>query len=454
MSYRARDLVRPPRLREWNIPFFLYRFGAVGAALAVFLGMSWLYASGDKELYENILRLFGIIPFRFPFVDISGSLAAWECARQGVDVIVDDPCDVLGRGYTYSPLWMAAAGIPLGVGDTMAVGWTLDIVFLISLYLLPPPQRPLELVLVVAATLSTMVVFALERANPDILLFLLVLAAGLFSEGRLPMRLLGYFLALMAASVKYYPVMVLVVVFQERVSVFCLVGFVVVGLLATFCVGYHTEIARGLPNIAHGPYNTDLFSAQNLPFLLGEAAASATSPLVGGITAGGLYAILVGACITILRRLLRFADLRAALAVLPYLERVLLVMGSAVIAGCFFAGQSIGYRGIFLLLVMPGLLAMSRPAATGLRSLALGTAIVIVLLTWGEHLRLALHQALELSGISEPWVNEAKIQFWLLRELGWWWAVSVMLAVIADFLRDSPAVRSALARFGGTPASV
>jgi len=336
----------------------------------------------------------------------------------------------------------------------MAVGWTLDVIFLMSLSLLPPPQRPFELVLVMATTLSTMVVFALERANPDILLFLLALAAGLFSKGRLPMRLLGYFLAVMAASVKYYPVMLLVVVFRERVSVFCRVGLVAVGLLATFFVGYHTEIARGLPNIARGPFNTDLFSAQNLPFLLGEAAAAATSPLVGGITAGGLYAILVGACITIWRRLLHFAELRAALAALPHLERVLLVIGSAIIVGCFFAGQSIGYRGVFLLLVMPGLLGISRTAVRELRVLGLGTAIVILLLMWGECFRLTLHDILGRLDISELLAGEAKIQFWLLRELCWWWVVSVMLAVIGDFLRDSPIVRSASAFFGRTPARV
>ena len=37
------------------------------------------------------------------------------------------------------------------------------------------------------------------------------------------------------------------------------------------------------------------------------------SPLVGHITAGGLYAILVGACIAILRRLWRFPGLCASL---------------------------------------------------------------------------------------------------------------------------------------------
>ena len=53
---------------------------------------------------------------------------------------------------------------------------------------------------------------------------------------------------------------------------------------------------------------------------------------------------------------------------------------------CFYVrpGQSIGYRGVFLLLVLPGLLALSRAPARALRVLAFGTGIVIVLLMWGE----------------------------------------------------------------------
>jgi hypothetical protein len=421
----------------------IYRFGAAGSALAVFLGMSCLYKYGDRDLYDQILRLYGVVPFRFPFVDISGALAAWECARQGMDVIVSDPCDVLQRGYTYSPLWMAAAEIPLGVTDTMAVGWSLGLVFLLSLSLLPPPRRLHELVLVLAATLSTMVVFAVERANPDILLFLLALAAGLLAQYRLPFRLFGYFLGLLAALIKYYPVALLVIACRERILIFSLVGLMIVGSLGVFWAEYHVEIARGLPNIARGPYNTDLFSAQNLPLLLGEAAGNAAgSPLVERIAAWALYALLVGVTLGICRRLLLLAELRAALASLPRLERVLPVIGSAVVVGCFFAGQSIGYRGVFLFLVMPGLLGIARASGRIPQILGLGTSLVIVLLMWGEGFRLALYAALEQSDVSEVLVSELKIQFWLCRELCWWWAVSFMLAILVDFLRDSPIVRS------------
>jgi hypothetical protein len=120
----------------------------------------------------------------------------------------------------------------------------------------------------------------------------------------------------------------------------------------------------------------------------------------------------------------------------------LLVIGSAVIVGCFFAGQSVGYRGVFLLLVVPGLLTMSRASRLELRNLGLGTSGIIVLLMWSECLRFALSRALERFGMSEALVGQLQIQFWLLRELSWWWSVSVMLAVLADFVLGSPAVRS------------
>jgi hypothetical protein len=427
----------------------IFRFGTPVSALVVFLIISLIYAYGDRNLYEYVLTLYGATPFHFPFLDLSFSLAAWECARQGVDVILSDPCDVLQRGYGYSPLWLAASAIPLGVGDTAAVGWCLDVLFIGSLSLLPPTRRSVELVLMLAATLSTMVVFAVERANFDIVLFVLALAAGLLAECRTSVRLIGYCLALAAALLKYYPIMVLTIVFREGLAIFVAVGLIIAGALVVFWAKYHVEIARGLPNIARGPYNTGFFGAENLPFLLSEAAGNAAaSPLVERLAAAGLYAALLAACVAICRRLLRFADLRVALASLPDRERVLLVIGSAVIAGCFFAGQSIGYRGVFFLLVMPGLLTISRSSSRDVRNLGLCASVVIVLLMWGECFRFAIDRGLEHAGGSELLIGEVRISFWLIRELGWWWTVSVMLTVLTDFFLDSPIMRWLSSRYG------
>jgi hypothetical protein len=259
---------------------------------------------------------------------------------------------------------------------------------------------------------------------------------------------LGYCLALTAALLKYYPIMVLITLFRERISIFVGTSLMVVGSLTIFWMEYHADIMRVLLNIPSGRYDTDLFAAKNLPFLAGMVAeyivgVSTIGAVVGLIVTGGLYAALVAACIALCRQLFRFRELRAALASVPCLERVLLMIGSAVIAGCFFATQNVGYRGVFFLLVMPGLLAISRSSSRDIRNLSLGTSVVIVLLMWGECFRLAIDRGIEDSGRSALLLGNVKILFWLIRELGWWWVVSVMLAVLADFLRDSPIVRVA-----------
>jgi hypothetical protein len=434
------------------MPHYIYRLAAVIIPLLVFLGMSYLYTYGDQNVYAQILTTYGIWPFRFPFLDISAHLAVWECARQGVDVILANPCDVLQRSYSGPPLWIAASAIPLGVRDTAAVGWILDLVFLVSLSLLPSPRCLLELIFVLAATLSTMVIFALERANIDVLLFVMALTTGVLAERRLFMRVLGYFVALVAAMLKYYPIMILVIVFREIVSIFVAVSLLILVCLAVFWAEYHAEIARGLPLIAWGPYYTDLFAAKNLPFLLGEVAGNAVEPsdwarLVQRVVAGGLYAILLGTSATICRKLLSFGELRGALASLGRSERIFLVIGSAVIAGCFFAGQSVGYRGVFFLLAMPGLLAISRTSSRDLRNLCLGICVVVVLLMWGECFRLALYRALEHPGVPEMLAGNLKLLFWFFRELGWWWTISVMLTVLIDFLWASPVALWLSSRF-------
>ena len=104
------------------MPAWLCRYAPAGSALAVFLAMSWLYWDGALEVYSDILRSWGIVPFQIPFLDIGFVLAAWDCTRRGWDVISYNPCDLLHLPFNYSPFWLTASGVPLGVRATAAVG--------------------------------------------------------------------------------------------------------------------------------------------------------------------------------------------------------------------------------------------------------------------------------------------------------------------------------------------
>ena len=150
------------------------RCAAPAAALALFAAMSLLYRAGPPDIYFSILAAWGIEPFSLPYLDTGGNLAAWDCARLGEDVIGFNPCDILGRSFNYGPLWQDFIFIPLYPGDRVLVGTVLNLAFLASLAALPTPEDWRGAWVMVLGATSTAVVFAVERANPDILIFLLV----------------------------------------------------------------------------------------------------------------------------------------------------------------------------------------------------------------------------------------------------------------------------------------
>ncbi len=151
-----------------------------------------------------------------------------------------------------------------------------------------------------------------------------------------------------------------------------------------------------------------------------------------------LYVVLVLSVSLTCRRLLTRTALRPAFFRILGYERIFLVVGSTLLVGCFFAGQSIGYRGIFLLFVLPGLLAMARIAADSVsRRLCRTTAIIVVLLMWEECIRNGMAR-LDMPPLADAL---SQLTVWLARELAWWWIVSVMTAILLSFLAESETVR-------------
>ena len=125
-----------------------------------------------------------------------GLTAAWHCHRLGIDVAVSDPCDLMRRPFNYGPLWLPLAYVAPSFSD--ALGFGLGLLFILSLVALPPAQSLAETGLRVATTLSTTIVFALERGNPDLVIFMLVLLAGLFMASASRLRFAAYALVIAA----------------------------------------------------------------------------------------------------------------------------------------------------------------------------------------------------------------------------------------------------------------
>ena len=397
------------------------------------------------SLKAHTLTVWGVTPFRFPFVDLDTILSALRCRRLGVDVFSTNPCDALGRVFDYSPLWLAGAVFPVTTDWIVPCGLAVDVAFLLSLWLLPPGRGGWQVVVITLSVLSTPVAFAMERANNDLLIFTLAAGAAALAARSLRFRLVGYGCALLAGLLKYYPLLVLVLVCRERLRVLLPVAAACVLALGGFVALEHEELGRALPLIPVGRYFGDMFGARTLPF--GAAYALGWSPLSARL---GMLALVVTSLLLALRVALR-PGLQADLARLTERELLFLLTGAMLILGCFFTAQNIGYRSLHLLLAVPALTALAA-AGRDRTFYRISVAVVLVLLWsegWRHWLDALLHER-------PPWIgavvladDAAGLLGWMVRELCWWWTVTLLAGLSFGVLLVSPIGRAALPLLSG-----
>jgi len=341
---------------------------------------------------------------------------------------------VLGRPHVYSPLWLAIVPDGWGVGVTGWVGASLDLVFLLSLAAVLRPRTAKELLILGSAAVSPMTVYALERANNDLIIFLLVICGAMLFALPRPYRLLSYGLFVAAALLKYYPLALLVLAAREGRRDGLVIAAAATLALVFFAVAFYPELSLAAACIPTGAsYFTDAFSARNLPFGFAEAMGEGVSRT---LIEASLLAALSGLAVA---RAVRTARLLGPEQIdWTASETLFLAIGGLLIVVCFFAGQNVNYRGIFLLPALSGLVCLRRSAKDRDVRRFYGQMIAAVLFVmWEECFRRALH-AIVSPVPSDGLSSRTEVFFWIGRELVWWWLVVGLAALVLSYLRRLP----------------
>ena len=389
---------------------------AIAAAIVLLAGL--LYAGGYREQYYTLAELWGAAPFRTPFLDMQGVTSPVECHRLGYDVYVQNPCDVFHRPHNYSPLWLWLAVLPITTAWDNVLGLGLVVLFLVALVFLPPAR---DWRLITLATISSTTMFAMERANIDLLMFVMAMLVA-------RLRFVGYVVALLAGMLKFYPIVLLVGTVRERAVVCFAIWAVALGAIGLWFALDGTEILRAIANIgSNSPFDDNVFGAHNLPFGI---AAVLGLPRSGAMALEVLLLMLMAELAIALAR-------RVLIHVLTEAEAAHLLIGAALLVTCFVTAQNVSYRAIYFLFVLPALIASWR-----------GAAWVAVLLMWNSGLRLAINRAAAWFGISTARDGMLHSAIWLLRELAWWAMITLLAALLLRLLWESQAVRQA-AMWGG-----
>ena len=413
---------------------FVLRYGCSVIATVMFLVMWFIYKS-SYPLYMHLLWPYSFLVWPKPFLDLSGVLSAIDCSREGVDVFVTNPCDSLGRVHNYSPLWLAGRFLPVTDGWRMPLGVITDLCFISSLSLLPPPETSAALKIRIAATLSMPVVYAVERANVDIYIFMLLLAGGLLASrnGRV-CRMLGYCALLIAGLLKYYPLATLLTISRERPGYAISCGMVVLCGLGGLFWFWQGDIINSFSSIPHGLYFSDQFGKSNLPHGL-AIIFSPTNSALQGILSSIFLAICFILLVIVVRKILHEHNLHLRFLHLTELERLLMFIGSLTIVGCFISGQSLYYRCVSILLILPGIVKLCQKSSNLDRDIMLKCTVpMLMFLLWSEPLR----QTVTLSRSFDPMFESVTYQyFWLFREWVWWCTIAVLISIICYLVEES-----------------
>jgi len=390
------------------------------AAALFFLGMAALYATGHRTPYEEILRAWGVDPFRFPFLDTETVLSAVRCVRAGVDVFAGNPCDPLRRVYDYSPLWLVLAKLPVTEAWTMPAALAVCVSFIASLTLLPPGRGALQTALITLGVISSAVVFTVERGNNDLVLFVLAVVAAALACRTPLLRVVGYGAALLAGLLKYYPMTLMALTTRERPGRFVAILAATLAVVALFLATMGDDLARALHLIPTGGWFGDMFGSSTLGGgLVKEFGWPASLAITLRV---GLSIAALGAGVAIARR----PAVTSALGRLTEAEGTALLAGGLLILGCFFTAQNIGYRVIYLVLTLPALTALWRVRAGPLWT---ATTFTVLALLWSQGWRNVI--ALLIEG------RHAFIAGWLIREALWWWTIAMLIALVYGLLARS-----------------
>jgi hypothetical protein len=411
--------------------------------------MALLYANGS-DFYYRILKAWMFGGGTHPFSDLA-AIPIWQRCwqRHGLDVYTRaalTSCHSLP--IIYSPLWLRLTFLPTDPAWTNWLGLSVVSVFLLSLGLLPQARLDADRALIVLATFSPPIVFAVERANVDLIMFLLAVGAAFCLEGSLARRILGYGLMLVGGLLKFYPLVLLALLLRERLRVLLAVGLAAAAIVATTAVVFLDELRRLTPPPGGSPFHF-MWGARNIPTGLPTVmraflhAAGAPPRLIETLAGSPwlppiLALLLLAAALLTALRLARRADIQVSLAALPERTYRFLLIGGILVVGCFFAAQNINYRSIFLLPILPGILALARVAPTSsLRDLFTLTTASILCVLWEMTVRQAVANMLGLPVDSLP-----VYLVWVVKELAWWWLITVLIAILIRFVEDSRAWRT------------
>lgn len=322
----------------------------------------------------NAWHYFGVWHLEPLFLDSFAILSAVDCHRLGFDIYVTNPCDVLGRPLGYSRLWLALEPTGISRAENALTGYAIGALFLIVAAHAMRPVSTGQQLIALAALASPAVLLGIERANNDLLMFLLLVAAARLITVPTVGPALSWCAIALGAALKFYPVAALaagVTQWRRPADRWVFIG-VVAGLIAVAIMLIWPDNER-LQHTVPSPSGRWTFGAA----VIGQMVSGEATP--SNMWAFGIVVTCAAIGAVISWRLPALPSLRDV-------DRYLFHICLATAAACYAVKVNYDYRCIFLLGTFPVLFALTNCAGL-LRGVSVAAIAATLFALWAEVLQ-------------------------------------------------------------------
>ena len=377
---------------------------------AVVAGYLSVVAAARLGFGVDLWPWLGVPSHELAFIDAMNVASAAECTRLGHDVLVDNPCDPLGRPLNYPRVWLLLAFVGMNPSWAMPLGATIVAMFLLSVWALAGRLTFGQAAVYAAAVCAPAVMFGVERGQVDLVVFALVVGAVVTWRRSARASWVSPALVAGAAIAKLFPAAGLAafLLARHRKAALAAAGagvVVVVYLLAT--LSDVRAIGQVTPQGQHYAYGARILVAASVRGI--DAESWEALGMARQVVAMMPLVLVAGVAWWRWRRSALLQALTPGAADGPDdWRRLSFHLGAVTYVGTFATANNWDYRLVFLLLCLPQLLAWARQGRTAQRVVGRVTTGAVLVQLW-------------LGGIAG---------YHTIADEVWSWALAVLLLVL------------------------
>lgn len=377
--------------------------------------------------FPGLYGFIGVNHYGVWFLDFFALLASNDALSRGLDPFEGHALDYFNRPHVYSSWWLHLRDVGLTRADNFTLGFTLIVVFLAIAVVSLRPRTAREFCWFAVVLCSPPIVLAVNRANNDLVVFL-VLASVVpcLLATRRAVRLLAVALVALATGLKFYPAFAALVLLAgddaREVRARLVLAVLALGFVALGVADDYFRVAPQLPN-ARGLMS---FAAAPLFESIGLSAPWARS--------AGLFLALV--TVALFARAKLFDGWRIAPA--DRSAWISFVLGAVLLTGCFLVGKNFGYRWVFAVWLAPFLWRLPRDttAPAGVRRLARTAAILLPFALWADPLVSAM-LTYNIGRVETATLDEIAASFFALEQPLIWTFFACLLGFLTHFVKSA-----------------